>query len=186
MRTGIGFVHQAQRCRFRQHSVHDWVQDCLADRLMEVVMQRLATVCVVLAASLWSATCRSQDLYSQLPPSRPGYAWICLDDIESSVHQSTYQAYQTVPVRSAQSVDNSTQGYAQAEANRLAAGGQRYYRAHGGHPGGNMPGARFTGTGYSSSPSNVGTCEPKTRMTLIADAMQRGIDGMYYRVRAWR
>lgn len=145
-------------------------------------MQRLATVCVVLAAAFWSEEGQSQDLYSQLPPSRPGYAWICLDDIGPS-----YQpAYQTYPVRSDQSVDNSTQGYAQAEANRLAAGGQRYYRAHGGHPGGNMPGARFTGTGYSSSPSNVGTCEPKTRMTLIADAMQRGIDGMYYRVRAWR
>lgn len=147
-------------------------------------MQRLIAVCVVLAVTLWSEVGRSQDLYSQLPPSRPGYAWICLDDIGPSVVQQA--SYQAAPIRYVASMDNSTQGYALAEANRLASGGQRYYRAHGGHPGGNMPGARFTGTGYSSSPNNVGTCEPKTRMTLIADAMQRGIDGMYYRVRAWR
>lgn len=147
-------------------------------------MQRSIEFCVVLVASLFSEIGLAQDLYSQLPPSRPGYAWICLDDMGPSVVQQAI--YPVAAMRSAQSVDNSTQGYAQAEANRLAAGGQRYYRAHGGHPGGNMPGARFTGTGYSSSPNNVGTCEPKTRMTLIADAIQRGIDGMYYRVRAWR
>jgi hypothetical protein len=79
-----------------------------------------------------------------------------------------------------------TQSYAHIEAHRLAAGGRSYYRAHGGHPGGNMPGARFTGTGYSSSPHNIRTCEPRTPMTLIADSVTRGIDGLYYRVRAWR
>jgi hypothetical protein len=118
-----------------------------------------------------------QDVYSQLPVNTPGHVWV-----EVSTQSTSSYSYAS----SQSSYSSTTQSYAQAEANRLAQGGRNYYRAHGGHPGGNMPGARFTGTGYSTSPHNVPTCEPKTRMQLIADAVQRGVDGLYYRVRAWR
>jgi len=107
-----------------------------------------------------------------LPPNRPGFVWV---EVTSTTQVRTYSQY-----------TSTTQQAAIAEASRLAAGGVGYYRRTGGHPGGNMPGARFTGTGYSSSPNNVPTCQPRTAMTLIADAVQRGVDGMYYRVRAWR
>lgn len=107
-----------------------------------------------------------------LPPNRPGYVWVAV---------GSQPAF--TPVRS---VVNSVQSFAEAEVGRLARGGVAYYRRTGGHPTGNMPGSRFTGTGYSSSPNNIPTCEPRSRMTLVADAVQRGVDGMYYRVRAWK
>jgi hypothetical protein len=107
--------------------------------------------------------------------------FICMCLLSVCVHAQTY------PYRTAATVTSpTTQSYAVAESSRLASGGPRYYRATGGHPTGNMPGARFTGTGYSSSPHNIPTCTPRTAMTLIGDSVTRGADGMYYRVRAWR
>jgi hypothetical protein len=120
--------------------------------------------------------------YDQLPVNRPGFVWMEV----SSESIATTQTYSSQTYTQSQSFVSTTQQAAIAEANRLASGGTGYYRRTGGHPGGNMPGARFTGTGYSSSPNNVPTCEPRTRMTLIADVVRRGVDGMYYRVRAWK
>lgn len=128
----------------------------------------MKTLLSILLLVAFSSFASGQDL----PPNRAGFVWV-------EVHsQPTF-----APVRS---VVNSVQSFAEAEARRLAACGVGYYRRTGGHPTGNMPGSRFTGTGYSSSPNNVPTCEPRSRMTLVADAVERGIDGMYYRVRAWR
>ena len=131
------------------------------------------------------ALCSSVVFSQELPPNRPGFVWV-------EVHSQPAFA----PVRS---VVNSVQAFAEAEVRRLANGGVGYYRRTGGHPTGNMPGSRFTGTGYSSSPNNIPTCDPGPYLTvivngrkqrkpaeLVADAVQRGVDGMYYRVRAWK
>ncbi len=138
-------------------------------------MYRLIAILVLACLSGCPRCSIAQDVYSQLPVNQPGYVWV-------EVAIASYEYSQV----GNSSYTSTTQQYAVSEANRLASGGVGYYRRTGGHPGGNMPGARFTGTGFSSSPNNIPTCEPKTRMTLIADAVQRGVDGMYYRVRAWR
>jgi len=77
------------------------------------------------------------------------------------------------------------QAAVERESNILASLGPSGYRRVGGHPSGNMPGASFTGTGYSSSPYNVPTCTPKRPMTLAGDATVPGANGLYYRTRAW-
>ena len=163
MQAAIVFAQRQPRRPFRVRRLAlDWVwaRDCSEGDAMRPLSFALVALC-------------SSVVFSQeLPPNRPGFVWV-------EVHSQPAFA----PVRS---VVNSVQSFAEAEVRRLANGGVGYYRRTGGHPTGNMPGSRFTGTGYSSSPNNVPTCEPRTRMTLVADAVQRGVDGMYYRVRAWK
>ena len=148
------------------HSVRDLGDDS---------MHRLIAILALACMSGCPCCILAQEVYSQLPVNQPGYVWV---EVATN--------YEYSQVRTSSSYTSTTQQYAIAEASRLASGGVGYYRRTGGHPGGNMPGSRFTGTGYGPASNNVPTCEPRTRMTLIADAVQRGVDGMYYRVRAWK
>ena len=74
-------------------------------------------------------------------------------------------------------VGGSDQARAQNKANIMAARG---VMSHGVAP---LVGS-FEGIGYGSS-RNCGTCTPRSRMTLTADAAAYG-NGRWYRVRAWR
>lgn len=74
---------------------------------------------------------------------------------------------------------SSAQAHAQREANLMARTGRM------GHLLGVAPGARFSGVGYGPT-RNCNTCTPRSRMTLVADAVARGRNGYYYRSRHWR
>ena len=87
----------------------------------------------------------------------------------------------TRPVTAAASTGGSMysgtdQQRAQAEADYMARNGIK------GHVGGQI--GSFEGCGWSSG-GMPGTCTPGTGMTLTADAIAHGRDGVY-RVRAWR
>lgn len=74
----------------------------------------------------------------------------------------------------------SDQAVAQAKANAMAA---QCRLSHG--AGGYRMAGTFEGVGCGVSPS-CGTCTPRYRMTLVADASAKGRNGMWYRCRGWR
>ena len=82
----------------------------------------------------------------------------------------------------------TAQQVAQARADYMA---KHNYR---GHPPYNIPNnrlwrvSRFEGAGWSranANPKRIGTCMPRYRMTLVADAWAKGKYGTY-RIRLWR
>ena len=83
-------------------------------------------------------------------------------------------------------IDARAQAWAQEEANQLA---RRAYSGYlqNGHPGGNNPYARVTGTGTTfPGASLIHTCEGSSGMTLVAEAAAVSHDGRIYGVRSWR
>jgi hypothetical protein len=75
-------------------------------------------------------------------------------------------------------VSNCDQGRCQAEANYMAS------KNITGHVWGTI--GNFEGVGYGPSPT-CRTCSPNNpNMRLTGDAVARGSNGMWYRVRSWR
>jgi hypothetical protein len=91
----------------------------------------------------------------------------------------------------------STCALAQQESARNASAGLRTtlfgrtVMRSGGHPGGVLPGSRFVGTGFSTDPNNIPTCEPAGGGELVADQVvptydKRRKTTVYFRTRAWK